>query len=116
MPIVKQKLTVRSNDRVRYIQTVLEMGNAGAKLVNNTVPKMIAPFTCDLEIELERSEQFKSTPTLIAYPVEFTTYTVKQLEDMVWDEFREAVGQAGVKGRDRKIMIEDYINVIKNSK
>ena len=114
MSLVKQKLTVRSADRIKFAETVVEVVNMGATLMPNTVPKMTAPFMWDFEIHVERNAQLKSTPTLIAYPAEIEIYSVPELESMVWDEFREAVGLAGVKGRDRQKMIDDYVIAIKS--
>lgn len=114
MSLVKQKLTVRSADRIKFAETVVEVVNLGATLMPNTVPKMIAPFMWDFEIQVERNAQLKSTPTLIAYPAEIEVYSVSQLESMVWDEFREAVGLAGVRGRDRQKMIDDYVVAVRS--
>ena len=112
MPIVKQKLTVRSVDRAKFVDTLLELGAKGAVRVDNAVPKMIMPFMAELEIEVERDAQLKSTPNMIAYPCHFETYSIGQLEEMIWPEFREAVALAGVKGRDRDVMLARYIEVV----
>lgn len=113
--LVKQKIMVRSADRTRFVDAITELAAMGAKRLPGSVPRLIAPFMVDMEITLEREKALKSTPVMIAYPVAFEKYTVQELETMVWDEFRAAVGQAGVKGRDRQKMIEDYILVLKNS-
>lgn len=108
-----QKLTVRSADRIRYVKTLLELGAKGATLAEGTVPKMIVPFQSDLVLEInDPSEALKSTPDLIAYPVEYEVYTKYDLEEMVWLDFREACATQGVKGRDREKMLEDYLKVV----
>lgn len=109
-----QKLTVRSVDRVKYVEALLELGAKGAKLSEGTVPKLIMPFQAELVMEITDSSQIlKSTPHIIAYPVDYEVYTESQLISMVWEEFREAVATQGVKGRDRTIMLERYLEVVK---
>ena len=109
-----QKLTVRSVDRVKYVETLLELGAKGAKLSEHTVPKLIMPFQAELVMEItDPSQALKSTPHIIAYPVDYEVYTKDVLESMVWEEFREAVATQGVKGRDRTIMLEKYLEVVK---
>lgn len=110
-----QKLTVRSVDRIKYVETLLSLGAIGAKLAENTVPKMIIPFQAELVLEItDPAQALKSTPHLIAYPVDYETYTKTTLEAMVWEDFREAVGTQGVKGRDRQKMLEAYLEAVKN--
>lgn len=109
-----QKLTVRSVDRVKYVETLLELGAKGAKLSEGTVPKMILPFQAELVIEItDPSQALKSTPNIIAYPVDYEVYTKDSLECMVWEDFREAVGTQGVKGRDRQKMLDSYLEAVK---
>lgn len=110
---VKQKVIVRSTDRIKFVQELLDMGSLGAKLAYNTVPRMICPFTAELEVVVERSSPLKSSPTRSALPLDIRRYTPSELEAMVWEEFREAVREAGVKGRDREIMMEDYFKALK---
>lgn len=109
-----QKLTVRSVDRAKYVETLLELGAKGAKLSEGTVPKLIMPFQAELVMEItDPSQILKSTPNIIAYPVDYEVYTESQLTSMVWEDFREAVATQGVKGRDRTIMLEKYLEVVK---
>lgn len=109
-----QKLTVRSVDRVKYVETLLELGAKGAKLSEGTVPKMILPFQAELVMEItDPSQILKSTPNVIAYPVDYEVYTRDTLEGMVWEDFREAVGTQGVKGRDRQKMLDSYLEAVK---
>lgn len=109
-----QKLTVRCVDRVKYVETLLELGAKGAKLSEHTVPKLIMPFQAELVMEIiDPSQALKSTPHIIAYPVDYEVYTESDLISMVWEDFREAVATQGVKGRDRTIMLERYLEVVK---
>lgn len=110
-----QKLLVRSVDRIKFVETLLQLGGIGAKIAENTVPKMIVPFQAELILEItDPSQALKSHPNLIAFPVEYDIYTKTELEEMVWPDFREAVATRGVKGRDRTVMLEAYLEAVKN--
>lgn len=110
-----QKLLVRSVDRIKFVETLLELGSIGAKIAENTVPKMIVPFQAELILEItDPSQALKSHPNLIAFPVEYDIYTKTELEEMIWPDFREAVATRGVKGRDRTVMLEAYLEAVKN--
>lgn len=110
-----QKLLVRSVDRIKFVETLLELGSIGAKIAEKTVPKMIVPFQAELILEItDPSQALKSTPNLIAFPVEYDIYTKTELEEMIWPDFREAVATRGVKGRDRTVMLEAYLEAVKN--
>lgn len=110
-----QKLLVRSVDRIKFVETILELGSIGAKIAEKTVPKMIVPFQAELILEItDPSKALKSHPNLIAFPVEYDIYTKTELEEMIWDDFREAVATRGVKGRDRQKMLEMYLEAVKN--
>lgn len=110
-----QKLLVRSVDRIKFVETLLELGSIGAKIAEKTVPKMIVPFQAELILEItDPSQVLKSHPNLIAFPVEYDIYTKTELEEMIWDDFREAVATRGVKGRDRQKMLEAYLEAVKN--
>lgn len=109
-----QKLTVRCIDRRTYVETLVQLGSIGAKLSPGTMPKLTLPFQAELVLEIEDPTQaLKSTPHIIAYPVDYEVYTRSELETMVWPDFREAVATQGVKGRDREKMLTEYLEVVK---
>lgn len=74
-----------------------------------TVPTMSAPYAAELEVEVVKGKEFVSTPHLHAIPVPVTTFNKTQMEEMVWDDFREACNALGVKGRERAVMLEEYL-------
>lgn len=114
MSKVVQKITVRSPDRVKFMDTVVEMAALGAQRAKNAVPKMISPFWLDMTIEVDRDNPFKSTPTMIAYPVAAEVFTESQMVGFSWDEFRAACAKVGVKGRDRQKMLDEYMEKVRN--
>lgn len=111
---VKQKIVLRTADRVEFAKELLKWGAMGAKLQDRTVPRLYAPFTAELEIMVNPSTPFKDTHCVRAYPPDHRIYTEQELENMTFEEFRESVALLGVKGRDRKIMVADYLQAVKS--
>ena len=111
---VRQKIVIRSGDRIEFVEELLKWGAIGAKRQSNSVPRLYAPFTAELEIMVNPSTPFKDTHCVRAYPPDHRVYTEQELEAMEWNEFRESVALLGVKGRDRKIMVADYLQAVKS--
>ena len=111
---VRQKIVIRSGDRIEFVEELLKWGAIGAKRQSNSVPRLYAPFTAELEIMVNPSTPFKDTHCIRAYPPDHRVYTEEELESMEWNEFRESVALLGVKGRDRKIMVADYLQAVKS--
>lgn len=111
---VRQKIVIRSGDRIEFVEELLKWGAIGAKRQANSVPRLYAPFTAELEIMVNPSTPFKDTHCVRAYPPDHRIYTEQELESMEWNEFRESVALLGVKGRDRKIMVADYLQAVKS--
>lgn len=111
---VRQKIVIRSGDRIEFVEELLKWGAIGAKRQANTVPRLYAPFTAELEIMVNPSTPFKDTHCVRAYPPDHRIYTEQEMESMEWNEFRESVALLGVKGRDRKIMVADYLQAVKS--
>ena len=111
---VRQKIVIRSGDRIEFVEELLKWGAIGAKRQSNSVPRLYAPFTAELEIMVNPSTPFKDTHCIRAYPPDHRVYTEQELEAMEWNEFRESVALLGVKGRDRKIMVADYLQAVKS--
>ena len=111
---VRQKIVIRSGDRIEFVEELLKWGAIGAKRQANTVPRLYAPFTAELEIMVNPKNPHKDTHCVRAYPPDHRVYTDVELEEMTFEEFRESVALLGVKGRDRKIMTADYLEVVKS--
>ena len=111
---VRQKIVIRSGDRIEFVEELLKWGAIGAKRQSNSVPRLYAPFTAELEIMVNPSTPFKDTHCIRAYPPDHRIYTEQEMEAMEWNEFRESVALLGVKGRDRKIMVADYLQSVKS--
>ena len=111
---VRQKIVIRSGDRIEFVEELLKWGAIGAKRQTNTVPRLYAPFTAELEILIDPKVPHKDTHCIRAYPPDHRVYTEQELESMEWNEFRESVALLGVKGRDRKTMVADYLQAVKS--
>ena len=111
---VRQKIVIRSGDRIEFVEELLKWGAIGAKRQSNSVPRLYAPFTAELEIMVNPSTPFKDTHCVRAYPPDHRIYTEQELENMTFEEFRESAALLGVKGRDRKIMVADYLQAVKS--
>lgn len=111
---VKQKIVLRTADRIEFATELLKWGAMGAKLQVNTVPRLFAPFTAEFEILVDPKNPHKDTHCIRAYPPDHRVYTQQELESMEWSEFRESVALLGVKGREKEKMILDYLEAVKN--
>lgn len=111
---VRQKIVIRSGDRIEFVEELLKWGAIGAKRQANTVPRLFAPFTAELEIMVDPKNPYKDTHCIRAYPPDHRVYTQQELEAMEWSEFRESVALLGIKGREKEKMIVDYLEAVQN--
>ena len=110
---VKQKIVLRTADRREFVDECIRWGVMGAVQKQGSVPRFIAPFTAEFEILVDPKNPYKDTHCIRAYPPDHRIYTEEELSQMEFNEFRESVALLGVKGRDRKIMINEYLGVVK---
>ena len=111
---VKQKIVLRTADRIEFATELLKWGAMGAKLQDRTVPRLFAPFTAELEILIDPKVPHKDTHCIRAYPPDHRIYTEEELSQMEFNEFRESVALLGVKGRERDKMVADYLEAVKS--
>ena len=111
---VKQKIVLRTADRIEFATELLKWGAMGAKLQDRTVPRLFAPFTAELEILVDPKNPYKDTHCIRAYPPDHRIYTEEELSQMEFNEFRESVALLGVKGRERDKMVADYLEAVKS--
>ena len=111
---VRQKIVIRSGDRIEFVEELLKWGAIGAKRQSNSVPRLYAPFTAELEIMVNPSTPFKDSHCIRAYPPDHRIYTEEELSQMEFNEFRESVALLGVKGRERDKMVADYLEAVKS--
>lgn len=105
---VNQKITVFTADRVRFVEELIRLGAMGAKMRKNTVPRLFAPFSAELNLLVDPKKPLVSNEAIRAYPPDHRIYTESELESLVFEEFRDTMALFGIKGRERSKMIEDY--------
>lgn len=113
---VKQKIVLRTGDRREFVEELLRWGKMGAVQQANTVPRLFAPFTAELEIMVNPKTPYKDSHCIRAYPPDHRIYTEQELEQMEWNEFRESVALLGVKGREREKMTAEYLEAVESIK
>ena len=113
---VRQKIVIRSGDRIEFVEELLKWGAIGAKRQSNSVPRLYAPFTAELEILIDPKVPHKDTHCIRAYPPDHRVYTEVELEGMTFEEFRESVALLGVKGRERVKMTAEYLEAVESIK
>lgn len=106
---MKQRLILRTADRKLFIDELIRLGAEGAIQAPDSVPSFGVVFTAEVLVEVERGSERFSTQNVYAVPLPIDVYTREQMEEMVWEEFREACQAFGVKGRERSVMLEQYI-------
>ena len=111
---VRQKMVLRTADRIEFATELLKWGAMGAKLQDRTVPRLFAPFTAEFEILVDPKNPYKDTHCIRAYPPDHRIYTEEELSQMEFNEFRESVALLGVKGRERDKMVADYLEAVKS--
>lgn len=109
-----QRLIVSTHDRRLFIEKVQQVTLLGAKLADNTVPRLTSPFPFQAEFDYiveSPNKIVKSELGLHALAPSYPVYTAQQMKELVWEEFREACSWKGVKGRDREVMLKEYLKV-----
>ena len=107
-----QQIVVSSANPVEFIKRVVELAQQGAVLKDNTCPRLkTLPFIAEFTFEVTGSEELKVSPGVNAIPVPLgeKVYTKEQLEAMPIEEMRPIVASRGVKGRDKRLMIKEYL-------
>ena len=110
----RQTVKVEAFEAYAFLCLVEEMISKGGKVLRG------APF---LSIPYEATFEFINKDYIHARPgvtdfgrhvmeeaVLVANYTKQQLEDMDWDSFRDVCKVFGIKGRERAVMIDQYLD------
>lgn len=114
-----QQIVVSSANPVDFIKRVVELGKQGAVLKDNTCPRLrTLPFIAEFTFELSGTEELKNSPGVNAIPVPLgeKVYTKEQLEAMPIEDIRPILASRNIKGRDKRLMIKEYIEAVEASK
>lgn len=107
-----QRVIVTTHDRRMFVEKIGEMYKLGGVLAPNTVPRLTSPFPFQAEFifEVDSPEQaIQSSHGVHAMKPDFAVYTKQMMQELSWDDFREACSLHGVKGRDREVMLNSYL-------
>lgn len=112
-----QQIVVSSANPVDFIKRVIELGKQGAVLKDNTCPRLkTLPFIAEFTLEFSGTEELKASPGVNAIPVALSekVFTKEQLEAMPIEDMRPVVASRGVKGRDKRLMIKEYLETFES--
>jgi hypothetical protein len=107
-----QNINVTSTNPVDFVSRILELGSKGATLKERTCPRLKGlPYAAELVYEVEGTEPLQVGPGVNAIPVALSelVYTKEQLEAMPIEDIRPILASRGIKGRDKRLMIKEYL-------
>jgi len=115
MRIVKQKVVIQSSDSVKFALLFEDAIVKGLRIDRDS-PQRITAFPHKISMyaqgdSKDHSWHVQSDANTVAYPLaaEDKIYTKEALGKLEWEEFKEVVGVYGVKGRDRGVMTNKYL-------
>jgi hypothetical protein len=91
---------------IKYLQNLIRFIKLGAEIKEGTTPTSTFPHRAWLTYET--TDLLKNEPGVQVFVLS-ETFTREQLEAMDWDEFRAACKKKQVKGRDRTVMLTQYL-------
>jgi len=104
---------------LKFEQTILELGKQGATLKERTCPRLKGlPYAAELVFEVDGIVTLENTPGVNAIPVALSekVYTKEQLEAMPIEDIRPILASRNIKGRDKRLMIKEYVEAVEASK
>lgn len=114
-----QNINVTATNPVEFVQRLLELGKQGATLKERTCPRLKGlPYAAELVFEVDGIVTLENTPGVNAIPVALSekVYTKEQLEAMPIEDIRPILASRNIKGRDKRLMIKEYVEAVEASK
>ena len=111
-----QRLIVSTHDRRFFIEKVQQLTLLGAKLADNTVPRLTTPFPFQAEFDITLASPkdiFKSEFGVHALCPSAEIFTEEEMKAMSFEDFREQCGWWGIKGREKETMLSEYLKATK---
>ncbi len=109
----RQEIKITSHDANTFLFLIEEMVSKGGKVLKG-YPFLSLPYTA--YFEFINKDYIQSKPGVIDLgrkvmedAVAVANYTKEQLEEMDWDAFRAVCKVFEIKGRERAVMIEQYL-------
>ena len=111
-----QRLIVSTHDRRFFIEKVQQLTLLGAKLADNTVPRLTTPFPFQAEFDITLASPkdiFKSELGIHALYPSAEIFTEEEMKAMSFEDFREQCAWWGIKGREKETMLSEYLKATK---
>ena len=111
-----QRLIVSTHDRRFFIEKVQQLTLLGAKLADNTVPRLTTPFPFQAEFDITLASPkdiFKSEIGVHALCPSAEIFTEEEMKAMSFEDFREQCSWWGIKGREKETMLSEYLKATK---
>ncbi len=111
-----QRLIVSTHDRRFFIEKVQQLTLLGAKLADNTVPRLTTPFPFQAEFDITLASPkdiFKSEIGVHALCPSAEIFTEEEMKVMSFEDFREQCAWWGIKGREKETMLSEYLKATK---
>lgn len=89
-----------------FIENVVKLANKGATLQEGKLPRCSFPHSAWMYLETD--EIMEDSPGF-TFQIISEIFTKEQLEAMDWQDFKRIVNKAGVKGKDRQLMTNKYL-------
>ena len=110
-----QDIKITATNQIEFLQKVQEVTIRGARYKEGTYVSlktlpMMAEFTVEIG-ENPNAEWKDNGPHIwaIPFPIKYLKYTKEQLEAMPIEEIRPILASRGIKGRDKRLMIKEYL-------
>lgn len=115
-----QRITVTAVDALDFLKAYEDVILRGGKLNTKVYPTLSqsvfeSKYHCEFTAEVDYKTVFNDNgPVIQAYPVKLT-YPKEYLDSLEgtegWDKLKAIVGELGITGRNRRVMIKEYLEV-----
>lgn len=112
---MQQNINVQATNQIEFLQKVQEVIIRGARYKEGTYVSlktlpMMAEFTVDVG-EDPNAEWKDKGPHIwaVPLPMKHMKYSKEQLEAMPIEEIRPILASRNIKGRDKRLMVKEYL-------
>lgn len=117
---MQQNINIQATSPIEFLQKVQEAIIRGARYKEGTyVSLKTMPLMAEMTVEIgedPNAEWKDNGPHIwaIPFPVKHLKYTKEQLEAMPIEDIRPILASRGIKGRDKRIMIKEYLETFES--
>lgn len=112
---MQQNINIQATSPIEFLQKVQEAIIRGARYKEGTyVSLKTLPLMAEMSVEIGEDPQNEwkdNGPHIwaIPFPIKHLKYTKEQLEAMPIEDIRPILSSRGIKGRDKRLMIKEYL-------